>query len=180
MSKFGVGVGEDFPVDDGPQGGPSGAAPRTEQEEFEDWKRRREQWRAQRDHWRAQRDEWRARKRAFKHKVREAARESFGSEWDAYRYERRRRYGWYPFWPLWLIPILAIVFFFSLIGAIFKAPFAFIALVLLGVFFFAPRGHHRFHRDYGYDMPRGPIVTPPPRASNTQPPVTPPSIGGGK
>jgi hypothetical protein len=177
MSKFGVGVGEDFPVDDGPQGSTSSGAPRTEQEEFEDWKRRRAEWRAQRDHWRAQRDEWKARKRAFKRKVREAARESFGNEWDAYRHERRRRYGWYPFWPLWLIPILCIVFFFSLIGAIFKAPLAILGLVAIGAVLFS---HHNRYRHYGYDydygMPRGPIVTPPP--SNAPPPVTPPTIEG--
>jgi hypothetical protein len=181
MSKIGVGVGEDFPVDDGHGGAPGGGqAPRSEQEEFEDWKRRRDQWRAQREQWRSQRDEWRAKKRAFRQKIREAAHESFGREWDGYRYEHYRRAR--GLWPLWaLIPIIGLVLFLSLIVAIFKAPFAFLALIAIGAFFFAHHNryrHHYGHRQrYDYDMPRGPIVTPAPPKS--EPPAPPPAVTNG-
>ena len=176
MSKIGVGVGEDFPVDDGhgaAPGGPQG--PRSEQEEFEDWKRRRDQWRAQREQWRAQRDEWRARKRAFKQKIREAAQESFGQEWDGYRYDRyRRSRGFGPIWAV--IPILGIVLFVSLIAAIFKAPFVFLGLIAICAVVCAHHNRYRFHHHYDYDMPRGPIVTPPPKS---EPPAPPPAVTNG-
>ena len=179
MSKIGVGVGEDFPVDDG-HGGGQGAgqgAPRSEQEEFEDWKRRREQWRAQREQWRSQRDEWRARKRAFKQKIREAAQENFGQEWDSHRYAQyRRARHWYPFWPIWaVIPIVGIVLFVSLIAAIFKAPFLFLGLIAICAIAYGHHNNFRFHR-YDYDMPRGPIVTPPPKSDPSAPP---PAVTGG-
>ena len=185
MSKIGVGVGDDFPVDDGngvPPGGQQG--PRTEADDradYEDWKRRRDEWRSQRDASRAQREAWRASKRAFKEKVRAAARESFGQDWDPRdgrgydRYRRGRHWG-----GLWMvIPILGIVAFFSLISAIFKAPFVFLGLIALGAVFFMHRGHPwRFHHGhYGYG-PRGPIVTPPP--SPQQPSNPPPAVIDGK
>jgi hypothetical protein len=52
MSKLGVGVGEDFPVDD--------TAPNPEQsdcaqEHFEAWREQRRQWRKMRHEWRAKR-----------------------------------------------------------------------------------------------------------------------------
>jgi hypothetical protein len=102
MGKIGVGIGDDFPVDDenGPQGhgngagGPQGqsgqaggqANARNEADDradYEEWKRRRNAWRADREARRAEREEWKARKRAFKHKLREAIHESFGDERDA-------------------------------------------------------------------------------------------------
>jgi hypothetical protein len=185
MSKIGVGVGEDFPVDDGhgagqsagQGGGPRG--PRSEQDEFEDWKRRRDQWRSQREQWRAQRDEWRARRRAFKRKIREAAHESFGQDWDGYRYEQYRRSRRHGFGPLWvLIPVLGVVLFFSLIAAIFKAPFAILAVIAICALVYSHHNRYRFHRHhYDYDMPRGPIVTPPPPKS--EPPAPPPAVTNG-
>lgn len=188
MTKIGVGVGDDFPVDDGGGNpGASGQGPKSEQEEFEDWKRRRDEWRAQRERWRAQHDEWRARKRAFKERVRQAARESFGQDWDEYRDARRRHYRrhGFPFffWPFWaLIPILGIALFVSLIAAIFKSPFLFLGLAALAFVFMAYR-HNRWHGrhgfcDYDFDMKpaagpspsgsqnNGTIVTPPPAPDN--------------
>src|ERR1700761_3413483 len=84
MSKFGVGVGDDFPVDDGSgqNAGANQGEPRDDRAEYEEWKRRKEAHRAQREQWHAQREEWRNRKRAFKERVRAAARESFGDHWD--------------------------------------------------------------------------------------------------
>ena len=177
MSKIGVGVGEDFPVDDGHGAGAAGPqGPRSEQEEFEDWKRRRDQWRSQREQWRAQRDEWRARKRAFKQKIREAAHESFGQEWDGYRYEQyRRSRGFGPIWAV--IPILGIVLFISLIAAIFKAPFVFLGVIAICAVVCAHHNRYRFRHHYDYDMPRGPIVTPAPPKS--EPPAPPPVVTNG-
>lgn len=190
MSKFGVGVGDDFPVDDG-RGNAAGADqgqradnPGDDRAEYEEWKRRRDAQRAQRDEWRRQRDGWKARKRAFKERVRAAARESFGQEWDDYRRGQNRFDGHrhrFPFffWPVFglLIPILIVAIFISLISAVFKSPFLFLGLVLLAFLFFSHRHHHyrdRYRdfgpRDYDFDLkpangpstPSGPIVTPPP------------------
>ena len=198
MSKFGVGVGDDFPVDDGSGQGAGGdrGSPRDDREEFEAWKRRRQSHRAQREQWRAQREEWRARKRAFKEKIRAAARESFGDDWEDRRYDRRgyRRHG-FPFPLLALIPILALVLIVSLIAAILKSPFIFLALAAVAIFFIAHYRDHRHFaghgwqrhdwqgRDYDFDLKpsRGPqppagngaIVTPPPSQ-------TPPPQDGGK
>ena len=54
MSKIGVGVGDDFPVDDGAPKNTS-EPPRDDRAEFEEWKRRRDAYRAQREAWRTQR-----------------------------------------------------------------------------------------------------------------------------
>src|ERR1700743_615244 len=80
MSKFGVGVGDDFPVDDGRgnEPGRDQAQPQDDRAEFEERRRRRSAYRVQREEWRGQREDWRDRKRAFKERVRQAARDSFG------------------------------------------------------------------------------------------------------
>ena len=187
MSKIGVGVGEDFPVDDGQGGTGNGSDPKTEkseQEEFEEWRRRRAQWRAQREEWRRQKEEWRARKRAFKAKVKAAARESFGEtmggDWDAYRYGRRHRHG-FGLWPLGaLIPILAILVIVALVSAVFKSPFVFLGIVVLAVILISHRRHRDYghYRDYDFDLrpASGPIVTPPPSSSSAaQTPAVPPA-----
>jgi len=194
MGKFGVGVGDDFPVDDGrgnAGGGDQGPTdpPRDDRAEYEEWKRRREEWRAQREHWRRQRDEWRARKRAFKEKVRQAARENFGRDWDEYRDRRDGYYGRshrFPFflWPLigLLIPILIVAMLISLVAAIFKSPFLFLGLCSLAFAFFVWKHDRRRHfyygpyREYDFDLkpsngpsqpPQpGPVVTPPPSSNS--------------
>ena len=197
MSKFGIGVGDEFPVDDGHGQGAGGdqGQPRDDRAEFEEWKRRKDAHRAQREQWRAQREEWRNRKRAFKERVRAAARESFGDDWDDRRYGRGYgRRGGFRFPLVALIPILGLVLVIALIAAIIKSPFVFLGLALLGFFFFAHRHHHHDHRfaghgwhrhdgrDYDFDMKpsRGPaagnsaVVTPPPSPEAGQtPPATP-------
>lgn len=161
MSKYGVGVGDDFPVGDpgrGNQQGGDQGPPRDDHEEFEEWKRRRDEYRARREEWRKQREEWHARKRAFKEKVRQAARESFGArgsdDRDRYYYGGRGRHGRFPFflWPAigLIIPILILALIVSLIAAIFKSPFAFLALMALGIGFFMWRHGHYQHHDYGF------------------------------
>lgn len=166
MGKFGVGVGDDFPVDDGGRGNGDKSnqeTPRDDRAEFEEWKRRRdeyrarhEEWRRQREEWRNDREEWRARRRAFKEKIRQAARESFGNraDYDDRRYYGGHSHGRFPFflWPAigLMIPILILALIVSLIAAIFKSPFAFLALLALGVAFIMWRHGHYHHHHYGY------------------------------
>lgn len=158
MSKIGVGVGEDFPVDDGDKS----AGPEDDRAEFEEWKRRRDAYRAERERWRAQReerrtrrDEWRAKRRAFKQKVRDAARESFGPEWEAYRRDR-----WHH-WPFsyGVMKILGIVLVIALISEIFRAPLLILALGIGAWFFFFHR-HHRYGYACDYDFDAKPASGP--------------------
>jgi hypothetical protein len=205
MSKFGVGVGDEFPVDDGngQNAGADQGPPRDDRAEYEEWKRRREAHHAQREQWRAQREEWRQRKQAFKEKIRAAARESFGddrrgfddrdyrSDWRGYRRSR------FPFFVLpalgLMIPILFLALLIAIVAAIFKAPFLFLALVL-GVFLlfgFRPlhwawhahdhgRGHRysRYGRDDGYDFDLKPTASSPPASPPSQTPPQAPQDGG--
>ena len=201
MSKVGVGVGEDFPLDDENGNGTAGQqGPRSEADDradYEDWKRRRDAWRAEREArradreaWRANREEWRARKHAFKRKLKEAIHDSFGDERN-WRSDTGRGgepyYHWRPrFWPLGAfgmglgvlalaVPILLLVLFFSLISAAFKAPFVILAIFAMCwiVFGMSHRRHDpRRGRRYYYDSD---IETPPgPRPSSP-----PPSAQGG-
>lgn len=188
MSKIGVGVGDDFPLDDGNPGS-GGQGPESDREEFEAWKRRRDAWRAQRDEWRRQHAEWRAKRRAFKERVRQAARESFGADWEDYAARRTRHFGYrrrFPFfiWPVLglAIPILVLVLIISLISAVFQSPFVFLGLAALAFGFAVWRHNHRHYygacEDYDFDLkpasgpqPAGPqnngtIVTPPPAPDN--------------
>jgi hypothetical protein len=193
MSKFGVGVGDDFPIDD--NNGREQAQPQDDRAEYEARKSRRDARRAQREEWHRQREEWRERKRAFKERVRQAARESFGPREGDYEYERhygwrsgRSRRGGFPFlvWPAigLLIPILIIALLVSVIAAVFKSPFVFLGLIVLAFLFFGYRPHHHDyfrgpdfhspHGDYDFDLkpagrsPQPPqptvVVTPPPSA----------------
>ena len=192
MSKFGVGVGDDFPIDD--NNGREQAQPQDDRAEYEEWKRRRDAHRAQREEWRRQREEWRERKRAFKERVRAAARESFGPRYGEYEDGYYHHSGWrsghrrggFPFlvWPALglLIPILIIALLVSVIAAVFKSPFVFLGLAVLAFLFIAHRHHHHHdhfrspYGDYDFDLrpaggPRPPqppqptvVVTPPPSA----------------
>ena len=186
MSKFGIGVGDDFPVDDGRgnEPGRDQAQPQDDRAEYEEWKRRRDAYRAQREEWRRQREEWRERRRAFKERVRQAARESFGEGYDerrdGWRSGGRRHRGGFPFlvWPAvgLLIPVLIVATFIAIIAAVFKSPFLFLGLVALAFLMFGYRHHHHHDDfrgpDYDFDLkPNGPrppqptvVVTPPPSA----------------
>jgi hypothetical protein len=205
MSKLGVGVGEDFPVDDengnggaGPQGDPGPRSEADERGEYEDWKRRRDAHRAERDAWRADREEWRARKRAFKRKFKEAIHESFGDSRNWREGESpsgRPYYHWRPrFWPLGafgisiaalvlIVPILLLVLFFSLISAAFKAPLVILAIFAIGFLIFG-MGHRRHGYDrgrryyYDSDIEAPPRPRPQPRAPQAGTIITPPPAAG--
>ena len=68
MSRIGVGVGEDFPVDDEkPTNGPQGAAPDPDYAEYIARREAHRRWREARREWKHRmRDEWRAHRRAFR------------------------------------------------------------------------------------------------------------------
>src|SRR6185312_999209 len=179
MSKFGVGVGDDFPIDD--NNGREQAQPQDDRAEYEEWKRRRDAHRAQREEWRRQREEWRERKRAFKERVRAAARESFGPRYGEYEDGYYHHSGWrsghrrggFPFlvWPALglLIPILIIALLVSVIAAVFKSPFVFLGLAVLAFLFIAHRHHHHHdhfrgpHGDHDFDLRPAGGPRPPPQ-----------------
>ena len=172
MSKIGVGVGDDFPVDDGAPKNDSGPqAPRDDRAEFEEWKHRRDAYRAQKDAWRAQREEWRARRddwkahikaqsRAWRDDFREDIRAGAGE--FAGPYGRYRRRGYFPFYGL-LMRILFAVAAIALIVFVF-AHIGYILVGLLAVAVLFAAWHHYGHdpfdigpRDYSR-----PVNAPPP------------------
>ena len=133
MAKLGVGIGEEFPM-----GEP--AAP-----DEETLRRKRE---------------WERRKQAFRDfwsKVKGAARESFGQDWDHYT-ERLRTVRWWPYGVL-LFGLAALFAIFLASALLAAAP----ALLLTGgLFAFL---FWRYRKRYGRtdDPPRPDvIVTPPP------------------
>jgi hypothetical protein len=169
MSKIGVGVGEDFPLDDG---GKDGGGDRAEYEAWkrrrDEWRARREQWRAEQDEWRARRGEWRARRRAFKEKVRAAARDTFGPEYDAYRDARWRYRAYWPF-GYGVLRIIGIVLVIALISEIFRAPLLFLALAGGAWFFFVHRHRRYAYGGCDYDFDAQPASKPSPSAQPAQP-----------
>ena len=185
MSKIGVGVGDEFPVDDSANSNPNTAnpngqaTPQDDQAEFENWKQRRDAWRAQqqarreqRDAWHAQRDamkqEWRKRRhewRAQAHQWRDEMRGDVGDD----RYGRGFGHGhdWHGVWQrhggaklLGLVAILALVVFaVTHIGTILMS-LAAVAVLVIAWHHFGPGGHHRFDH-YRYAGPSAPSAPPP-------------------
>jgi hypothetical protein len=186
MSKIGVGVGDEFPVDDGnkPNNNTNTTgtgAPPDDRAEFEEWKRRRDAYRAQREQWRAQREDWHRRKDEWKQQWRDqrrawqdqarAAGGDAGYAGFAYpqggrRYYGRGRFPWFfgghgvaRLLGLFLV-IALVIFAVSHIGYIIAG------LVAVAVLFAAYHhfghdpldfGHYAGSRDYGR-----PINNPPP------------------
>jgi hypothetical protein len=191
-------VGDEFPIDDNNNSGRDQTQPQDDRAEFEEWKRRRDAHRAQREEWRRQREEWRERKRAFKERVRQAARETFGEDHDDHHYgyrgdwrsDGRRHRGGFPFlvWPAvgLLIPILIVATMIAILAAVFKSPFVFLGLIVLGALFFAHRHHHHDHGNYygrGYDFDLKPSRGPTPNNNGgaiVTPPPAPPAAPAGK
>jgi hypothetical protein len=137
MTKIGVGVGEDFPMEDRPSGqgggeGPPGGCGWSQDWDSAEWRARREEWRQQRREWRARHREWRG---------------NFRAEM------RARGYGGWYFFPL--VPIIVIAFLLTLlvtglITVIASAPVVVFGLILAGVLYAVHRHHplHRYAHDY--------------------------------
>ena len=155
MARIGVGVGEDFPIEDRPpSGGDAGPGPH----EYNPYEDRHaycgwggdgggyEDWRARRAEWRQQRRE---RRRRFRDEM------------------RARGYGRYrgPFFPLFPLLIAAFVITLLIAGlvtVVAAAPFVALGLVLLIVLHIAHRRHYRSTWDY-----------PPPPSGPSHPPSAP-------
>ncbi len=185
MSKIGVGVGDDFPVDDSKGRNTGEQSPGDDRAEFEEWKRRRDAyraerearraqrdaWRSQRDEWRRRRDEWRAQWRAqrnmWRDEVRDYPRGGYDRGYPGYARHFPFFFG-YGIWRLFAIvlTIAAVIFMISHIG------YVLVGLVALAVLFCA---YHRFGHDpldFSYagrgDYPDAP---PAPPAQQTPPPA---------
>ena len=132
MAKLGVGIGEEFPMND--SAGPDEEALRRQRE----WARRKQ---AARDFW---------------SKVKAAARESFGDDWD--HYSDRLRARWWPYGLLLLV--CAAMFTISLASALVAAaPALLVSAALFALVFW------RYRKRYGRaDDPPQPdaVVNPPP------------------
>lgn len=193
MAKIGVGIGEEFPVDD-PAGAPGeggetdeasrqGYSPEDNaRAEFERWKWQREGRRAgdedvrnQRSEWDTRnRTEWDAKKRAFKDKIHAAVLKAIG---DPDNWQRMPwGYSWRPrtigAWGIGVlalilaVPILVVVLIVALIAAAISAPL--IVLGVLATLIFIPIAVHRFHHGgtagrYRYYTDDD--IQPPPRSS---------------
>jgi len=161
MTKIGVGVGEDFPIEDkpgatsgeaglGPGPGPSGSGPHeydaASDHRFagcghgwnrEDWRASRAEWRSHRRQWRAEHREWR---RRFKAEMRARVRNGEIP---------------FPFFPF-VFPLIPILIGFSvlallitgLVTIVASAPFVVLGLALLFVLYAAHRRH--YHHGYRY------------------------------
>jgi hypothetical protein len=118
MSKIGVNVGEEFPVEDPSHGcnssdqsqpsrdshsqnGDRDARPNGchDRAEFERWKWRREGERLWQDDVRNERTEWEARKQAFKEKIRAAVHEAVGNHVNGRHHAWGHTWRW-RLWPL--------------------------------------------------------------------------------
>ncbi|MBV9419771.1 MAG: hypothetical protein JO348_08360 [Alphaproteobacteria bacterium] len=197
MSKIGVGVGDEFPVDDGAPKPNSNAgafdtgSPQDDRAEFEAWKARRDAYRAQREAWRAQREEWHRRKAEWKaqwHEQKRAWREDMRARYgDDYAYNYGgRRYGrgrfplFFGGWGVYRLVMLFLVIAL-LIFAISHIGYILAGLAAVAILFAAWHhfGHDPFDLPYansGRDYSR-PMTTPPPpnTAPNSTNNLTPPA-----
>jgi hypothetical protein len=133
MGKIDVGVGEDFPIEDGkrPESGPENTAGSDD-----------ERCRKGREEHEARHAEWRARKRGFRDDVRESFHKHFGGHpFDMHHHGIAR--------AVIAVALLALAI------ALLPHVFLFVALVLAVVFFVAHRGgfyhYHRTMPDYRHD-----------------------------
>ncbi len=139
MSKLGVGVGDEYPIDDGnPAGGSAASGPGNSGYEARraEWYEQRAAWRErrrqQRDAWRA---EWREKKRAFK----EEMRAKYGEDFDPHCYGMGGHHGRY-----WrghhLLPLLFILGLIMIVFTLLNHVVVLFGLIVLAGLFLAYRG----------------------------------------
>ena len=134
MPKLGVGVGEEFPMDD--SGGPDDEALRRQRE----WARRKQ---AARDFW---------------NKVKAAARECFGDDWSRFA-GWLRTVRWFPYGALLLV--FAALFVISLASALLAAA---PALLVSSALFTFVLWLYRKRYGRADDPPAPQVIVPPPPA----------------
>ena len=153
MGKFGVGIGDDSPIDEGK---PREAAPPGDYEkEREEWQKRREEWRKQRDEWREKRRQWRDEWRKKRREFREEMRARYGSDFDDDDHWR-----WHSD-PQHLFRILGILALIVVTIMIFSHIYILFGLIVLAGLYFAYRGGFD-HFDYHMSAPPRPNPPAPP------------------
>lgn len=179
MGKFGVGIGDEFPIEDQKPsenaGGPSGPGDPDYERRREEWRKAREAWRDQRRQWR---EEWRARWREHKRAIREEMRARYGD--DAYAFYGHDRWhshgGWHGSYGghRFLLHALMIAGLVALAIAIFSHLYIVFGLAVLGALYYA----YRRDADYFDFMPPVPRPrqeqAPTPHSTGT-PPSSPPA-----
>jgi hypothetical protein len=149
MGKLGVGIGDEFPVED-PQGASPGSDPGSDADP--EYEKMREEYRKARDAWREQRrkmrDAWRARRRAYSSDT--------GSRYgDGYAADMWHEHG--GFHPHHIANILLIAGLIMLAVIIFSHIYLLFGLVVLAGLYFAYRGGF----DHHFDLHEPPRSTPP-------------------
>jgi hypothetical protein len=152
MGKLGVGIGDDFPVDDGK---PENGSPDP------DYEKQREEWRRKSDEWHRAREEWRERRRQWRDEWRKKKRE--------FRQEMKARYGdafddhdHYNHWHTdshHVMRIIAIVALIAVTIMIFSHIYLLFGLLVLAGLYFAYRGgfdHFDFPHHAGPPAPPRP------------------------
>jgi Flp pilus assembly protein TadB len=135
MSKIGVGVGEDFPVDETKpaETGPGTEKPRDDEEA---------RYCDSREDYRREHDEWRDRKRAFKEEMRRRLRGRFGDH-HHHSFGGHRAF-------VAVAAIVAVILAFALIPHLFTIALVAVALAVL----FIAAQYHLHHHHYGdYGLP---------------------------
>jgi hypothetical protein len=147
MGKLGVGVGDDFPIDEGK--GPS-SGPQNDP----DYEKRREEWHRQREEWRERRREWRNAWRQKKREFREEMRARYGDAVDDYHHTHN--------WHMdghGIVRVIAIVGLVAVTIMIFSHIYMLFGLLVLAGLYFAYRGGFD-HFDFPHHA--GPPAPPPP------------------
>jgi len=177
MSKIGVGVGDEFPIDDSQSGPQNPPPPEGDAEAWRAWSHeQRAHWREfgrqQHDYWREHRhqwkDDWRAKKRAW----REQRRAQFAQAFEGHHYRHQHPFHGAPHFALYALPALLILGVVMISIFIFQHIFVLFGLLVLGGLAFAyARGHHfDFAPDAnpgtGAPRPPSPPTAPPRDAMN--------------
>jgi len=159
MGKLGVGIGDDFPIDEPNE--PDSANPEARAQ----YEAKREEWRKARAEWRKRRDEWRAKRRELReewHRERERFRAEmcarFGDWHEHGRSDNSHEDGWLNVPMAIAILVIAAIVLIAANAAASHLYLLLGALVLGGLYFAWRRGSDRFdfHR---FDEP--PRLTPP-------------------
>ena len=158
MSKLGVGIGDEFPIDDGKPAGEFASRGPGHDPDYEarhaEWHRQREAWRDQRRQWR---DQWREKKRAFRAEMRA----SYGDDFDHHGWHGPYGYGSHRT----IFRLLALAGAIVIAITIFSHIYILFGLLVLAGLFVA------YHRGYDH-FDWSPMAHPAPRQS---PAATPPS-----
>jgi hypothetical protein len=157
MGKFGVGVGDDFPIDDGnkPETGAAdaGADHAKDREEYE---RRREEWRKQRDEWRARRNQWRDEWRRRKREFRAEMHKRYGDDYDGHDHH------WH-YSGDHVVKLLGLLGLVAVTIMIFSHIYILMGLIVLAGLYFAYRRGGLDHFDFPrHGHPPGPNPPAPP------------------